>query len=246
MIYMGYDAREDIAYRVAKHSFEKQGIQVKPLVQKDLRDRQLFTRPWRVQENGQWIDERSNTPISTEFSFSRFLTPIIAAANNDPQFVLFIDCDMLCVGDVFELFKQADSKYAVQVVKHDYKSSATVKMDKIKQAYYSPKKLWSSVILWNTKHPANKLLSPGVVNHESGKFLHEFQWLQESEIGELDSSWNFIPYHSTGTPNIIHWTEGGPWFEHYKDTLYAKEWQLEKLALLEKELEDQRDYCKLI
>jgi hypothetical protein len=50
-------------------------------------------------------------------------------------------------------------------------------------------------------------------------------------IGELELDWNFLegeyPRPAT-TPRVIHYTNGGPWFEEWKDVDYADLWCAER------------------
>ena len=99
-------------------------------------------------------------------------------------------------------------------------------MDQKRQSVY-PRKNWSSFILFNNAHPKVKALTPEVVNSESPAFLHRFSWLEDDDIGELDLKWNFLvgEYNPLDkVPNCIHFTNGGPWFENYKDVEYADLW----------------------
>jgi lipopolysaccharide biosynthesis glycosyltransferase len=50
---------------------------------------------------------------STEFSFSRFLVPYLYGYRG---LTLFMDCDVLCLGDIAELFKEYDYISAVQAL----------------------------------------------------------------------------------------------------------------------------------
>uniref|UniRef100_A0A453QZI0 Nucleotide-diphospho-sugar transferase domain-containing protein n=2 Tax=Aegilops tauschii subsp. strangulata TaxID=200361 RepID=A0A453QZI0_AEGTS len=86
-VYVGYDSREDIAYRVCRRSLLRRSsvpLEVIPIVQQELREAGLY---WR---------ERGSTE-STEFSFTRFLTPHLAGYRG---WALFVDCDFLFVADV--------------------------------------------------------------------------------------------------------------------------------------------------
>src|SRR3972149_2649516 len=51
----------------------------------------------------------------TPFTFSRFLVPWLC---NYEGWALFLDADILVLGDVSELFAQVNDKYAVMVVKN--------------------------------------------------------------------------------------------------------------------------------
>ena len=54
------------------------------------------------------------------------------------------------------------------------------------------RKNWSSVVLWNWAHPANRRLTLEMVNTLPGRDLHAFCWLDEWEIGELPVEWNYL------------------------------------------------------
>lgn len=213
-VFVGYDIREDIAYQVCEYSIKKYNntAEVIPLRQKELREAGTYTRP---------IDPLS----STEFTFTRFLVPYLSDYKG---WAVFIDCDFVFVDDVKKLFDVADDKYAVMVVKHDYTPQEGLKMDGCKQLPY-PRKNWSSTILWNCGHASNKVLSPTLVNSETGQFLHRFQWLDDNEIGELKPEWNWLAgwYNEPqdGNPKAIHFTEGGPWFKEYRRCPYHKVWK---------------------
>lgn len=213
-VFVGYDIREDIAYQVCEHSILKHqpAAEVIPLKQKELRESGIYTRA---------VDPLS----STEFTFTRFLVPYLADYKG---WAVFIDCDFVFVNDVKELFAEANDKYAVMVVKHDYTPKEGLKMDGCKQLPY-PRKNWSSTILWNCAHPSNKQITPELVNSQTGQFLHRFQWLDDSEIGELKPEWNWLAgwYEEPkdGAPKAIHYTEGGPWFKEYRRCPYHKVWK---------------------
>ena len=121
----------------------------------------------------------------------------------------------------------ADDKYALMCVKHDYVPRNAVKMDGQKQVSY-PRKNWSSCILWNCGHPSNKALTKDIVSSESGAFLHRFQFLEDEEIGEIPLEWNWLEgeYDKPEVPPaVIHFTNGGPWFENWQDVDYADLWR---------------------
>ena len=220
-VFIGWDTREDIAYQVAEHSIlsRSKDVDIVPLVQKDLRKVGLYTRP--------------DDPLSsTEFTFSRFLIPAIM---NYKGWALFIDCDIIFLKNVQELFDLADDRYAVMCAKHDYEAKEGIKMDGKQQTVY-PRKNWSSVFLINCGHPSNQKLTPDLVNTETGKYLHRFSWLDDSEIGEFSHEWNWLVgvYNepANGKPKAIHYTEGGPWFKNYRNCEYNKEWIAELTEML--------------
>ena len=94
-VYIGYDPRESDAYRVAEFSLRRHAtrpVTVTPLKLDRLQAQGLSQRPYRVHRNSLW-DVLSEAPCSTEFSNTRFLTPLLAQTG----WALFIDCDMLPV-----------------------------------------------------------------------------------------------------------------------------------------------------
>ena len=217
-VFVGYDTREDIAYQVCKHSIESKqsDASVRPLKQQELRDAGWYTRG---------IDKLA----STEFTFTRFLIPELC---NFKGWALFMDCDMILKTDIKELFDQADDQYAVMCVQHDYSPSATTKMDGQQQTVY-PRKNWSSVMLFNCGHKSNQTLTQDLVNNPeiTGAYLHRFSWLDDSEIGQISHEWNWLTdwYEEgkDGTPKALHYTEGGPWFENYRNCDWHSTWKIE-------------------
>ena len=67
--------------------------------------------------------------------------------------------------------------------------------------------------------------------------FHRFHWLDDSEIGALPETWNWLEGWSakppSGQPKVIHYTRGGPWFEKWRQVDYADLWQAEA-AMLER------------
>ena len=91
-----------------------------------------------------------------------------------------------------------------------------------------PRKNWSSCMLFNAGHKKNKILTPDLLNHQTALYLHRMQWLDDDLIGELSCEWNWLAgwYEEPedGKPKAIHYTEGGPWFDDYRDCEYADIW----------------------
>ena len=213
-IYIGWDKREEVAADVARRSIQRRtasDIIIKSLRLDDLKD--ILTRPIEYKNGRMWCPI-SQAPMATEFAISRFAVPILQKTG----WALFVDCDIVCLSDIDELFALADPQFAVQVVQHNYKPNESVKMDNQVQTTYA-RKNWSSVILWNCDHPANKGLSVVELNTWPGRDLHGFRWLDDKEIGPLPIKWNYLigvyptPHHHAG---IFHFTLGGPWIKDWK------------------------------
>jgi hypothetical protein len=119
-------------------------------------------------------------------------------------------------------------------VQHDYQPKETTKMDGQLQTVY-PRKNWSSMVLWNCGHPKNKILTTDFLNEQTPKFLHRFSWLEDSEIGSLPHHYNWLvgwyKEPEDGKPKILHYTEGGPWFDGYRECEYADIWKKEVINL---------------
>ena len=217
-VFVGYDTREDIAYQVCKHSLESRNknVEVRPLKQNELREQGWYSRP---------IDKLA----STEFTFTRFLVPELC---NFDGWALFCDSDIIFIEDIKQLFDQADDKYAVMCAQHDYTPKEGINMAGQTQTVY-PRKNWSSVVLFNCGHPSNKKLDINLVNNPdiTGAYLHRFSWLDDTEIGQISHEWNWLTdwYEEgkDGTPKALHYTEGGPWFENYRNCGWHSTWKIE-------------------
>lgn len=220
-VFIGYDKNEDEAYQVAKNSlFKHSQIQAEPLEIGRLTATGLIHR--LVDErNNQPYDLPSNAPCSTEFAASRFLVPIICQTG----WALFTDCDMVFMGDVRELLKIADPSKAVMVVKHQHEQIGE-KMGGLKQVSY-PRKNWSSVMLFNCDHPANRRLTLEDISRRPGRDLHAFYWLHDSEIGELPNRFNWLVDVQPRPDNLViaHMTLGGPWIPGWKGGSFDGEWR---------------------
>lgn len=225
-VYIGFDQREKCAYDVCRKSIEHNthnNVSIVPLCHKQLRRQGWFTRPWLTNAyNGNMTDLVDGKPFSTEFSHTRFLVPALMKYKG---WALFMDCDMVWDANIKDLFALCDDKYAVMCVKHHHKPAEAAKMDGVPQTQYY-RKNWSSFMLWNCGHPTNQKLTPDVVSTRPGSWLHSFAWLEDMHIGALPTDYNWIQENSPATvkPRVIHYTEGGPWFENYKDVKHADVW----------------------
>lgn len=209
MIYIGYDAREQAAYDVAVRSICRRARgplpRITPLNAQRLAENGMIRRP--VDTRGHRYDIISNAPMSTDFAITRFVVPFLAQTG----WAMFVDCDVVFLEDAAELFALADPQYAVMCVKHDFQSLTGTKMDGQAQVPY-PRKLWSSVMLWNCDHPANKRLSLRDVNERPGRDLHALYWLADNEIGALPPEWNWLVgvQPRPADAKLAHFTLGTP------------------------------------
>jgi hypothetical protein len=129
-----------------------------------------------------------------------------------------MDCDMLCRGDISELWNQRNESFALMCVKHNHQPSEDKKfLGEVQTAY--PRKNWSSLLLFNCARCRS--LTPDYINTASGLDLHRFLWLNgDQEIGSIEGDWNYLvdvqhPSHAERSP-LLHWTLGGPWFREQR------------------------------
>lgn len=230
-IYIGWDPREAAAFAVARESCKRhltRQIPIHGLLLEDLQRQGLYTRPIEYRPSAadrpiMW-DVVSDAPMSTQHANARFFVPMLAKTG----WALFVDGDVMFRGNVCRLFEQLDSSKAVYCVWHDHKPAAAVKMDNQVQTVYG-RKNWSSVLAFQISHPSNRpLLDLKFLNETPGRDLHRFCWLQDDEIGELPSAWNYLVGHSDPdvSATIAHFTSGTCDMVGYENQKYCDEWRV--------------------
>lgn len=217
-VVIGYDEREAAAIYTFAHSIMRTSS--KPV---------SFTFLARNQFEFHDPNQKEDYPQSNAFIFSRFLTPSMM---NYEGWALFADGDMLCMDDISKLFDLAEEDKAVMVVPHKYSTKYPIKYLGAKNEDY-PRKNWSSVVLFNCAHPANKVLTKEFIESQSGAYLHRFGWLRDYEIGYLPAEWNWLEkeYAHNDDTKLVHWTVAGPYFKGYEDADYSTEWAEEYKAM---------------
>ena len=216
-VFIGFDPREAVAFNVLAYSIQARSTV--PVSISAVKLSQLRTALTRARHPLQ----------STDFSLSRFLTPYLSDFSG---WSLFMDCDMLMLDDIANLWKLRDERFAVMVVKHDHRPRETTKFLGESQSAYE-KKNWSSVVLFNNARC--RALSPEYVNQASGLDLHQFKWLGSDDlIGELPRGWNHLVGYDAPSRevSVVHYTLGGPYFAEYADCEYADDWRSARAAML--------------
>lgn len=217
-VFAGFDSREAIGYHTFCQSVLENAsapVSIAPL------HSPLLARVYQAgQRDG-----------SNAFTYSRFLIPYLMGYSG---WAIFVDgSDMLCTGDIAELWAMRDALCAVQVVQHDYKTRHPVKyigtpMEAANEDY--PRKNWSSVMLINCGHFNWRSLAPESIATSSGAHLHRFEFISPRFLGELPAEWNWLTdeYGPNEEAKLLHWTAGMPGFEHYKNAMYANDWRRAK------------------
>lgn len=208
-IFIGFDSKEVVAYHVLCQS----------IVERSSAPVGFF--PIALNSLGGIFNRERNPLQSTEFSFSRFLVPYLS---NYEGWSIFMDCDMLVRDDIAKLWSLRDDRYAAMCVKHDYVPKVETKFLGQTQTKYE-KKNWSSMILFN--NAKCKALTRDYVNNATGLQLHQFKWLaNDDQIGEIPVVWNYLvnEYAYREDAKLVHFTDGGPYFDEYRNDDYAPEW----------------------
>ena len=133
-IIVGFDQREAVAYHTFVQSIvDNSSIPVRflPLNTKSLSD---YTE---VHNDG-----------SNDFIYSRFLVPHMM---NFKGWAIYADGDMVCLEDIKKLWDQRDNKFAVQLVKHNYKTKIKNKFVNLLH-YFLPRSIFLLTFQIKTTH----------------------------------------------------------------------------------------------
>ena len=210
-IFIGYDTRETVAYHVCTNSIISKAsspVSIVPLALGLLKDY-----------------KETHNDSSNQFTYTRFLVPQLMGYKG---WAIFIDGDMIVRDDILNLWNLRDETKAVMVVKHNYKTKVSKKYLGSKNEDY-PRKNWSSVILWNCEHPANRTLTTQFVQTSTGAELHRFTWLEDKLIGQLPIEWNWLvdEFGVNNDAKLLHYTLGTPCFTEFSDTSMSEYWHNE-------------------
>lgn len=210
-LFCGYDEREAIGYDVFVKSVQRRskGVVIERL-------------------DSQKLPQGSNA-----FTFSRFLVPYLCGYKG---WAVFADgSDMLCLADITELEQFEDFRYAVRVVKHDYRTRHKTKyigtdMECPNLDY--PRKNWASLMLINCEHEAWQKITAEYIATAKPRDLMQLAFICDSEIAPLPAEWNVLADENQpiAGAKILHWTAGIPAFKYYEDAPGADLWRAELAA----------------
>ncbi len=204
-IFIGYDSTEPIAWDVCRYSIERNSLFGVDEIHR------------LTGEPGGWRRAASGGQ-STEFTYSRFLVPYLSGYQG---ISLFVDCDFLFLDDV-NLLTHYLRGASVACCQHpDYAPRSTDKMDGQTQVAY-PRKNWSSLMLFD--NAKCRALTPEYVANASPQELHRMRWA--NSIDSIPLEWNTLEgYYHFEQPKAIHYTDGGPWHNTYRNSRYAQLWK---------------------
>lgn len=213
-VFAGYDYRESVGYHTFCQSVidnASEPVSITPMSLNLLK---------KAYGGGQ----RDGT---NEFIYSRFLIPYLMGYDG---FAIFMDgADMLCLGDIAELWAMRDPFKAVQLVQHDYKTKHPRKyvgseIEAGNDDY--PRKNWSSVMLINCGHHEWGHVTPEWVEETTGACLHRFQFMRDRYVGNLPVEWNWLAdeYGPNDRAKLLHWTAGIPAFTGYESAAHSAAW----------------------
>lgn len=186
-VFIGFDSRQPVAFQVLAHSISERSSV--PVSITKLRLNQLPIRRRGL----------------TEFTYSRFLVPWLCGYEG---WSLFLDADMLVLGDVVDLFGLADSRHDVMVVRD--------------QQMFE----WPSLMLFNNERC--RVLTPDFVD-DVGNGLFDWRWAES--IGDLPREWNHcVGYAKPCEAKLVHFTQGIPCLPETAGCEYAGEWMAELMA----------------
>jgi lipopolysaccharide biosynthesis glycosyltransferase len=210
-LFIGYDPREAVVFHACVNSVIRHASQP------------VAVTPLALNNLGSYIERHRDG--SNQFTYSRFLVPHLAGWTG---WALYMDGDMLLRTDIAELWNLRDETRAALCVHHEYKTKLHKKYLGARNENY-PRKNWSSVVLWNCAHPANRRLTPEFVQNATGAELHRFTWLADELIGELPREWNWLPDElgRNDDAKLLHWTLGAPCFPEFEDEAMSEEWHEE-------------------
>lgn len=208
-IFIGYDKKERIAWHVLAHSIlERSSV---PVLISPIGNETMGPALW---------DRPRGEKDSTDFSNARWMIPHLC---NYEGFAIFMDCDMVCDGDIAELWDQRNSDKALVCRKHNHKvvDGERKFLGGVQAAY--DRKNWSSLMVISCAHRYWKSIDP---EEGSGLDLHKFKGLPDNKIGALSGSWNELLKPGEVNPqefypSLSHFTWGGPWHG------WTKYWQTE-------------------
>jgi len=184
-VFIGFDPRQPVAVQVLAHSIWQRASKPVSITRLELRHMPAKRKGL------------------TEFSFSRYCVPSLCGYEGD---ALFMDADMLCLGDVHELSA---------ICRPQNVSVCVVKNPRLRFE-------WPSLMYFN--NALCKRLTPELVDNGQPQGL---QWADS--VGEIPPEWNHLVGYDEprADAKVVHFTQGIPCFKETEGCEYEAEWQAE-------------------
>lgn len=184
-VFVGFDPRQPVAAQVLAHSVAARAR--RPVSITMLKLEQLPVKRVGL----------------TQFTYSRYVVPHICGYEGD---ALFMDADMLCLGDVYDIQEICESQIA---------SVCVVKNPRLRFE-------WTSLMYF--KNAGCTALTLDLIEKGSPQDL---AWADS--VGEIPEEWNhLVGYDAPRTDaKVIHFTQGIPCFKETAGCEYEKEWRAE-------------------
>lgn len=186
-VFIGIDARQPIAYHVLAHSILRRAskpVAITPLI--------IETLP---------IDRMG----LTQFTYTRYLVPWLC---NYEGRAVFMDADMLCLGDIAELFDVAPARgVCVAPVSRTF--------ERVSMMFFN--------------NASCEKLTPEYIENQTPQSIEDWA----DHVGVLPSEWNHtVPYDGENpSAKLIHYTQGIPIFPETQNCEYADAWHEEYESL---------------
>lgn len=179
-IFIGYDPRQPIAFQVLAHSIWKRASKPVEII--------------RLQLNQLPITRRG----LTEFTYSRFLVPHLCDFKGT---AIFMDADMLCLGDVYD-------------IPHEPLCSVSVVQNKMRFE-------WPSMMVFT--NAMCRTLTPEYVDNAANSCF-KFEWAKG--VGAIDPAWNHLVGYDEPREDakLVHFTKGVPVWPETQKCEYAQHW----------------------
>jgi len=190
-VFVGYDPRQPVAFQVLCHSIWKRA-----------------SRPVSITRL-----QLSQLPLKrvglTEFTYSRYLVPHLCGYGGSG---LFLDADMLVLGDVCELDDFARSLTYDLTINQKPLSVCVVKGEQRFE--------WPS-LMWFNNSMCTKL-TPEYIETQKPQ---TFEWATGG-VGELPREWNHCVGYDKPRKDakLVHFTQGIPCWPETQGCEYADEW----------------------
>ena len=72
-----------------------------------------------------------------------------------------------------------------------------------------------------------KILTRELIDTAKTSYLHQFEWVEENNIGSLPTEYNFLVGYNSGSFKALHYTDGGPWYKQYENCDHSNLWKKE-------------------